>query len=415
MRKFLFCALLAFLPWISVPAADYWPVGSPVDGCFSARRHPVSGAEARRFKITDYGAVRGSDALQTAAIQRTIDAAAAAGGGTVVIPKGAWYTGALFFRPHTHLLLAGGAILKGSTDITDYPDVPVHIEGVLQPYAAAILNADACDGFTLSGRGTLDGCGQPFWEQFWATRKANPACTNLEVRRPRMISISNSADICISGLKLRNAGFWNIHLYKCRRVQISGIDIEAPVQPVKAPSSDGVDLDGCEDVHITGCCFATGDDLIAVKGGKGPWADTEPDKAPNARILVDDCRFGHGPGALVFGSECVKAENVLLRRCRAEGTTRLLWLKMRPDTPQTYRHIRIEKVRGSVGSVIYVKPWTQFFDLKGREDIPRSFAEDVTFSRCRLECKKIRRIVEAPDQYDLRGIVLEENNRFFVK
>lgn len=404
MRSLLLLLLVAFT----------WPDGSPADTWFSAASRPVKGKEARAFRITAYGAVRNSTEVQTLALQAAIDAAAAAGGGTVVVPKGTWYTGALFFKPHTHLLLKKGATLKGSTDIADYPDVPVHIEGVLQPYAAAILNADACDGFTLSGRGTLDGGGLPFWELFWATRKANPACTNLEVRRPRMISISNSADICISGVKLRDAGFWNIHLYKCRRVQICGVDIEAPVKPVKAPSSDGIDLDGCEDVHISRCRIATGDDLIAVKGGKGPWADTEPDNAPNARILVENCDFGHGPGALVFGSECVKAENVLLRDCRADGTTRLLWLKMRPDTPQTYCNIRLERVQGKVGSVIYVKPWTQFFDLKGREDIPMSRASQVSISDCRLECKKVRRIVEAPDQYELNDFVLEDNNRFVL-
>ena len=388
---------------------NFWPDGSPVDGWFIAESAPVSGAEAEEFDITEFGAVQESTLLQTAAIQRTIDAAAVSGG-TVVIPEGVWLSGALFFKPGTHLLLKEGAVLKGCTNVDDFPDIPVHIEGVLQPYVSALVNADRCDGFSISGKGMLDGCGALFWDAFWARRKENPDCTNLEVRRPRMIGISNSKDITIEGIRLRNSPFWNIHLYKCSKVRVSGIDVYAPVKPVRAPSSDGIDLDGCEDVHIKGCSFATCDDLISLKGGKGPWADEDPDNGADARILVEDCRFGHGPGVLVFGSECVKAENVILRNSIVDGTDRLVWLKMRPDTPQEYRHVLVENITGRVKYGIFVKPWTQFFDLKGREDIPKSYASDILIRNCALDCNVARYIAEDPEQFELEDIVLKDND-----
>ena len=287
--------------------------------------------------------------------------------------------------------------------------MPVHIEGVLQPYASALINADGCDGFSISGTGTLDGNGLPYWEAFWARRKENPQCTNLEVRRPRMVGISNSRNISIQGIRLRNSAFWNIHLYKCSHVYISGVDVYAPVKPVKAPSSDGIDLDACSDVHILGCSLATGDDLIALKGGKGPWADENPDNGTNARILVEDCNFGHGPGVLVFGSECIGTENVVLRGGKVSGTDRLLWLKMRPDTPQRYAHILIDGVKGNVRNIVYAKPWTQFFDLKGRKDTPFSVAEDISIQRCTLKCRRRLNIQEAPDQYSISGLQMSSN------
>ena len=385
--------------------AERWPDGSRMGRWFSRTLTPERG---RCFDITRYGAVPDSTRVQTEAIQRAIDDAAKKGG-TVVIPAGVWLSGGLFFRKGTRLYLEEGAVLKGSTDIRDFPDTPVHIEGVLQPYASALINAWGCDGFSISGKGILDGNGLPYWEAFWTRRKDNPKCTNLEVRRPRMVSIAHSKNVCITGIRLRNAAFWNLHLYKCRRVYISGIDVYAPVKPVKAPSSDGIDLDACEDVHISGCSLATGDDLIALKGGKGPWATEDPDNGTNARILIENCRFGHGPGALVLGSECIGAENVILRRSKAEGTDRLLWLKMRPDTPQHYAHIRVEEVSGRVKNILYAKPWTQFFDLKGRTDLPVSVAEDITFQRCTLKCRRRRNVVEAPDQYTLSGIRFSGN------
>ena len=408
-RLYALLAIATLMLSCSRSDGNFWPDGSPVDGWFIAESAPVSGAEAEEFDITEFGAVQESTLLQTAAIQRTIDAAAVSGG-TVVIPEGVWLSGALFFKPGTHLLLKEGAVLKGCTNVDDFPDIPVHIEGVLQPYVSALVNADRCDGFSISGKGMLDGCGALFWDAFWARRKENPDCTNLEVRRPRMIGISNSKDITIEGIRLRNSPFWNIHLYKCSKVRVSGIDVYAPVKPVRAPSSDGIDLDGCEDVHIKGCSFATCDDLISLKGGKGPWADEDPDNGADARILVEDCRFGHGPGVLVFGSECVKAENVILRNSIVDGTDRLVWLKMRPDTPQEYRHVLVENITGRVKYGIFVKPWTQFFDLKGREDIPKSYASDILIRNCALDCNVARYIAEDPEQFELEDIVLKDND-----
>ena len=406
MKKF--AAILLLLTTVTLNAQERWPDGSAIGKWFRQSPRPVKCGQARRFVITDYGAIPDSTILQTEAIQRTIDAAARRGG-TVVIPNGTWLSGALFFKPRTHLYLEEGAVLKGSTDTWDFPDTQVHIEGVLQPYTAALINANKCNGFSIRGEGTLDGNGLPYWEAFWARRRENPQCTNLEVRRPRMIGISGSRNVTIEGIRLRNSAFWNIHLYKCARVYISGVSIYAPVEPVKAPSSDGIDLDACSDVHTLGCDFATGDDLIALKGGKGPWADEDPDNGTNARILVEDCNFGHGPGVLVFGSECIGAKNVILRNSKATKTDRLLWLKMRPDTPQRYAHILVENVSGEVKNVVYIKPWTQFFDLKGRTDLPISEAEDIRVQSCTLKCVRSRNIEEAPDQYSIIGLHFQDD------
>ena len=388
MLRFLLIAILSFSAGISFP-------------------------EGRQYNILDYGAVRDSTVIQTVAIQKAIDAAAKRGG-TVVVPEGTFSSGALFFKPGTRLRLEKGAVLKGSTDGADYPDVPVHIEGILQPYAAALVNADGCDGFSISGSGTLDGSGAPCWDAFWARRKENPACTNLEVRRPRLVSVSNSRDVTMEGVRLRNSAFWNIHLYKCQNVKLKDIDVFAPVKPVKAPSTDGVDIDACSNVIISGCSFATGDDLIAIKGGKGPWADTDPDNGTNANIIVENCSFGHGSGVLVFGSECVGARNVILRNSKVKGTDRLLWLKMRPDTPQNYSDILIEGVKATVDRVFYVKPWTQFFDLKGRPDIPMSYASSITIQDCDLKCRLLEDVVRDSTQYEISNVIWQRNKIRFT-
>lgn len=394
-------------------AAGQWPDGTAIDKWFREEPKAVGARQARTFNILDYGAVQDSSIVQTDAIQRAIDAAARHGG-TVLIPSGVFCSGALFFKPRTHLRFEEGAMLKGSGNISDYPDTQVHIEGVLQPYAAALINAYGVNGFTISGKGTIDGSGAHWWDEFWQRRKENPSCTNLEVRRPRMISISGSSNVSISDVSLQNAGFWNIHLYKCERVRLRDVSVYAPMSPVRAPSTDGVDIDACSKVHISGCSIACGDDIIAIKGGKGPWADKNPDNGTNAEILIENSSFGHGSAVLTLGSECIGARNIILRNSKVRDTDRLLWLKMRPDTPQDYSHILIEGIKGRVDRILYIKPWRQFFDLQGRTDIPMSYASSVTVSGCDLKCRLQERVEQDSTQYKLSDICWNNNKIHFT-
>lgn len=407
MKKFL-ASLSIILALGSVCRADVWPDGSKMDRWFTSKGEKVSGKQARRFVLTDYGVVKDSTILQTEAIQKVIDLAAEQGGGTVVVPEGVYLTSSLFFKSGTHLYLEKGSVLKGSDDVSDYAIVPVHIEGVIQPYIAALVNAYDVDGFSVRGEGVIDGNGLRYWRDFWTRRKVNPKCTNLEALRPRLFYAAGSNNVTLEGVTLRNPGFWTTHFYKCDHVRIKDIVIFAPKSPIPAPSSDGVDVDACNNVHISGCRFQNSDDLIAIKGGKGPWADTDPDNGTNSNILIEDCWFGPGSAMVTFGSECVGGRNIILRNCVGAGSSRVLWLKMRPDTPQKYEYILVENITGTVGNFFYVHPWTQFFDLKGREDIPMSYGEHITMRNCSVTCtRKAIDIVENPEQYLLSDIVYE--------
>lgn len=407
MKKIL-ASLSIILALGSVCRADVWPDGSKMDKWFTSKGEKVSGKQARRFVLTDYGVVKDSTILQTEAIQKVIDLAAEQGGGTVVVPEGVYLTSSLFFKSGTHLYLEKGSVLKGSDDVSDYAIVPVHIEGVIQPYIAALVNAYDVDGFSVRGEGVIDGNGLRYWRDFWTRRKVNPKCTNLEALRPRLFYAAGSNNVTLEGVTLRNPGFWTTHFYKCDHVRIKDIVIFAPKSPIPAPSSDGVDVDACNNVHISGCRFQNSDDLIAIKGGKGPWADTDPDNGTNSNILIEDCWFGPGSAMVTFGSECVGGRNIILRNCVGAGSSRVLWLKMRPDTPQKYEYILVENITGTVGNFFYVHPWTQFFDLKGREDIPMSYGEHITMRNCSVTCtRKAIDIVENPEQYLLSDIVYE--------
>ena len=334
---------------------------------------------AADYPITDFGAVAGSDKLNTDSIQAAIEAAAK-DGGTVVVPAGVFRSGSIFLKQSVALHLAEGAVLKGSENIADYPKRTTRIEGHFEPWRMALVNAEGLTGVRISGPGKLDGSGPVYWAAFWQRRKENPKCTNLEVERPRLVFIDHCTNVRITNIGLEDSGFWNLHFYRCRDVLVEGVRITIPSarDGLRGPSTDGIDIDSSQNVTVRKCYISTNDDDIALKGSKGPHADQDADSPPVENILVEDCEIGDGNGLITCGSEATVVRNVTARNCVMSGHATVLTLKLRPDTPQHYEHITIENITlAGGGRLLNVAPWKQFFDLQGQPP-PSRQVNDIT-------------------------------------
>jgi polygalacturonase len=359
-------------------------------------------SEAKEFRVVDYGVSTDSTIVQTAKLQSVIDIAEAEGGGEVVLTKGTYLSGALFFKPGTSLVLQDGAVLKGSDNIEDYPLIPSRMEGRSIYYHAALVNAYHVDGFKISGTGTINGNGYKFWVQFWnhveKARVENRAWTNLEVRRPRLVFLWGCDNVVLSGVRLINSAFWTTHLYQCQDVLIENCEVYAPAEPVRAPSSDAIDLDGCRRVTVRGCYLNCDDDGVCMKGGKGVFAHKSMENGMVEDILVENCTFGPNlHGTITLGSECFHAKNIVLRNCKLENECSLLRLKMRPDTYQTYENITIENVTGKCGTLIEMLPWKQFFTLEGTNEHPIGVVKNVTMKNINVSCDNLGAIAGNKD------------------
>lgn len=403
MRNYIISSLFLFL---SLPAAgrqssDKFPDGENIPAWFSDTTHVEVKNLGREYVITDYGVKADSTVIQTEAIQKIIDTASENGGGVIVIPEGTFLSGSLFFRQGTHLHLRRGAVLKGIDAIKYYPLVKTRMEGQTLLYFAALVNADGLDGFTITGSGTIDGNGLRFWEEFWIRRQFNKDCTNLEAMRPRLVYISNCSNVTVQDVHLVNSPFWTNHIYRSHHVKYLDCYIYAPTTGVKAPSSDAVDIDYCHDVLIHGCYMSVNDDAVVLKGGKGTFADKDPDNGPNYNVMVRNCVYGKVHGCLTLGSESLYDRNIVMTGCTFHNADRVLWLKMRPDTPQHYEYIRIENVSGSCSSFLVVRPWTQFFRPEQRDDMPLSQSNNISVENISVDCDRFFD-VGLSDKYSIR-------------
>jgi alpha-L-rhamnosidase len=337
--------------------------------------------QGKRINIKQAGAVDDGTTLNTVLLQKTIDEIAATGGGTLVIPPGTYMTGALFLKPGVNVHIEKDGVLKGSPDIANFPVTETRIEGKVQQWIPAVINATGHTGLRITGEGMLNGTGTGYSAAFRTAIAQNRGTKNLDVPRPRLLFLRDCKDVVVSGIQFRDSGFWNFHLYRCDGVVIDGLDISAPPG---SPSTDGIDIDSSRNITVKNTRIANNDDCIALKGTKGPLAMDDKDSPPVENIRIENCTFERGNGFITCGSEATIIRNVVVENCRATASAganlAVLRLKLRTDTPQEYSNMRFNNItlEGN-GALISVAPWTQYFDLQGHPQ-PTRKAHDIVMT-----------------------------------
>ena len=222
------------------------------------------------WNVRDFGA-RGDGATKdTRAIQSAIDAATAAGGGTVELPRGTYLSGSIWLRSNVDFHLAAGATLKGSGDIADY----CAADCCPQNYASP-TNGDNTTGghlvlcvgqrnVTVRGPGRIDGNSDAFLLDEGGRRW--DAKGHARMRRPaQMVWFVDSADIRISDLEIADAPYWSCFLLNCDRVWVRGCHIHTQRRRYHTYNGDGLDVDRCRWVTVSDCRIDTADDCITLR------------------------------------------------------------------------------------------------------------------------------------------------------
>jgi polygalacturonase len=315
-----------------------------------AQNIPLPVIPAAVFNITNFGAIGDDKTPDTAAIQKTIDACSAAGGGTVLVPVGNFLTMLFKLASSINLHLDKGAAILISDDITNYPIVK-------NRYVDSIIASDAHD-IEISGEGTIDGQGQVWWAAF----RANATMTH----RPYMIKLADCTRLLVSGVTLQNSPMFHLVPQNCTDVTIRGIHIHSPSD---APNTDGIDPSGWNFL-ISDCTIDTGDDNIVLK----PTAGRTPG---DNNFTVKNCEFLHGHGMSIGGGSFNGVENLIVSNCTFNGTDSGIRIK----TPRgngglaqnlTYENITMTNVKNP----IYINDY--YPERTAPEDPSTEKAEPVT-------------------------------------
>jgi len=248
---------------------------------------------ARIFNVRDYGATGRKEDDARPAIQKAIDAGAAAGGGTVWIPPGLYTSGTLHLRSHIRVELAAGATLFATTDPKGYDC------GAIASKAALFYGEDLED-ISLAGGGVVDGQAQYEWRQDdfeqnfdhktlmqslgKSLMRSFPTDFPKREIYPHLVWLGRCTKVRVSGLNLLHSPSWTVALYACRDATFDGLYIYTSLK--EGVWADGIDLDGCREVSIANCAIETGDDCVALISGD-PWGPA----LPCENICVTNCRL----------------------------------------------------------------------------------------------------------------------------
>ena len=289
----------------------------------------INSPSAKSFNPADHGAVADGSTVCTEAIQKAIDAAAKAGGGTVVFPKGTFLTGAVFLKSNVELRLDEGVVLQAVQDDAAFPDIWSRVAGVEMMWPAAVINVQGQTNVSITGKGTLDGNGDFWWHKFWGEDgqggmlkdyKARDLrwAVDYDCKRVRALLVYDSKDIKISDITILRSGFWSLTLTYCERVTVDGVIIRANVGG-HGPSSDGIDIDSSRDVLVQNCDIDANDDNICLKAGRD--ADGLRVNRPTENVIIRNCITRAGSGMLTIGSETSGGiRNVEVSNMKAIGT-----------------------------------------------------------------------------------------------
>jgi polygalacturonase len=307
------------------------------------------------FAAAKYGAVGDGKTLNTAALQKAIDAAAKKGG-VITLAPGQYLTGSLFLKKGVTLHLDKGVTLLGSQDLKDYPEIQTRVAGIEMKWPAALLNILDQDNVAITGEGTVDGQGKPFWDKYWTMRKEYETkglrwIVDYDAKRPRLLLMSNASNITLTGITLQRSGFWTVHVLYSKNVTVDGITVRNNLGG-HGPSTDGIDIDSSSYVLVQNSDIDCNDDNFCLKAGRD--ADGLRVNRPAEYIVIQNCVAGAGGGLFTCGSETSGGiRHVIARNLKAKGTKIGIRLKSALNRGGIVEDIRVDNIEmDGVGTAI---------------------------------------------------------------
>ncbi|XP_050219321.1 probable polygalacturonase [Mercurialis annua] len=345
--------------WIAAFASVFVWQRNVVGGGFSVffkapPMRPMPKLRPVAFNLSDFGGVGDGVTLNTEAFERAVMAISKLGkkgGGQLNVPPGRWLTAPFNLTSHMTLFLAEDAVILGVQDEKFWPlmpPLPSYGYGREHPgprYGSLIHGQNLKDVVITGHNGTIDGQGQTWWKKY--RQKL------LNHTRGPLVQIMWSSDILITNITLRDSPFWTLHPYDCKNITIRNVTILAPV--LKAPNTDGIDPDSCEDMVIEDCYISVGDDGVAIKSGWDQYGIAYG--RPSTNILIRNLvvRSMVSAGVSIGSEMSGGVSNVTVENLYVWSSRRAVRIKTAPGRGGyvrqiTYRNLTFDNVR--VGIVI---------------------------------------------------------------
>ncbi|WP_269584485.1 polygalacturonase PglB [Roseibium sp. Sym1] len=214
----------------------------------------------------------------------------------------------------TLLELGAGAVLAFQPDYEAYSGTTVNVEA--EQSDRAMIVASEAARITICGEGRIECSGAGHF----STGEDERMGTRIPAQfRPRVLVFDKCNEVTLRGISVHDSPMWTLHLVDCIDVTISGARVE---NDRRMPNTDGLVLDGCENVTVTACEIRTADDGIVLKTSARAGGGTTRDCR---NIRISDCVVESRSCALKIGTEShADFADISFEDCVVEASNRAL-------------------------------------------------------------------------------------------
>ncbi|GGF05600.1 glycoside hydrolase family 28 protein [Flavobacterium limi] len=346
------------------------------------------------FLITNYGSIADGKTINTLPIQKAIDAAFKNKGGRVVFPKGTFLSGTIILKSNVSLYFEEGAVLLGSTNPKDYPNMT--FEG--RPDSPkkddnsqmALIIAHKAQNISLKGKGTIDGQGLQLALNIDSLHHAGIAVDPKyslrrnrpnETMRPKLFRFSQCENITIEGLKAGEASCWGLSFELCHNLVLDNLKIVNR----SYWNNDGIDITDCKNVKVTNCDINSADDGICLKSYYPGFY--------NDSVYIANCTIRSSASAVKFGTASFGGfKNVTIKDIKIFDTFRSA-IAIESVDGAFIENIEVSDIKAvNTGNAIFIRLGNRSGDKPG------------SIKNISLKNIKVQVPFDRPDiNYDLRG------------
>ncbi|KAK6149161.1 hypothetical protein DH2020_016686 [Rehmannia glutinosa] len=162
---------------------------------------------------------------------------------------------------------------------------------------------DSVQNLVVTGGGIINGNGNIWWQNSCKINKAKP-CMNA----PTALTMYKCTNLVVKNLKIENAQQIHVSFEKSKNVVASNLVVNAPEN---SPNTDGIHVTQTQNIQISSCTIATGDDCISIVSG-----------SQNVQAMGITCGPGHGIsiGSLGSGKSKEYVSDVVVNGAKLSGT-----------------------------------------------------------------------------------------------
>lgn len=225
------------------------------------------------YNILAFGAKNDKAVNSQTGIQRAIDACAQRGGGRVIIPTGNFSTATVRLKDNVELHLAKGANLYAIADSAMYTNEKEGLKDAGDTFIPALISAKQVKNIRITGESAIIGEPQFYysavtWNDEYPGWNENARNSGVNMTRPwvknpkiSLVYISDCENVTIRNVSIINSPNWSCYIQWSQNITVTGVKITSSLE--RGVNSDGLDIDGCKKVTVTGCIIRTGDDAIS--------------------------------------------------------------------------------------------------------------------------------------------------------